>query len=161
MVKVKLSNYWRQLITVFVMAILFAVGLGFILKNWWSVIIIPVFLAFYAKDINRTFYMLTDKRKNQFVTGTFVFCGDIDKIKRSAERSSGIKEGRLSSARMTMNTYDFKEVHKENSEPIKMTLYIPDSVNYKLILSRILKNPDHKFTITYGLKSGVITEMRS
>ena len=85
----------------------------------------------------------------------------MDAIKRSAERSKDIKEGRLGAARMSMNNYKFKEYSNENGEPITMTLYIPDSINYRFILSRIISNKNHRFTITYGEKSGVITEFKS
>ena len=161
MVKVKVSSYFRQIITVVFMAVLFTVAIGFLLKTWWAVIVIPVFLAFYHRDINRAFYLIGDKSKDRFATGTFVFCGDMDKLKRSADRSKDLRDGRLTSTKMTLNTYMFKEYKNENASPIKMSLYISDSINYRLILSRILKNNEHKFTITYGVKSGVITEIRA
>lgn len=170
MIKVNTSMYYKQVITAFVVSLFLGFAFFMIFRNienigpdaaWVSFVVVPIFMAFYAKDINRSFYLLGDKRKNRFHKGTFVFAGDIDQIKRAAERAKNIKEGRLGAARMSLVEYAFKEYNKENAEVIKMYLYIPDSVNYRYILSRILSNKDHRFKITYAEKSRVITEFQS
>ena len=65
MIKVKTSSYFKQVLTAIIFSGLISLGLFLNFKNGWVFILMFVVLCFYAKDINRCFYLLSDKRKKK------------------------------------------------------------------------------------------------